>query len=343
MPSIAVIATGMVTGAGLSAAASCAAMRCAIDNFRETRFVDGEGEFIVGSEVPLDPPSRGRERLVRMAAAAIAECLPALERIPPRDVPLLLCMAEADRPGRTEGIDDELLADVSAEVGARFSDASILIANGRVGGAEAVLRARQLVEAGYPACLVAGADSFLVAGTLTACEQKNRLLTSQNSNGFIPGEAGSAALLARARQNGAAQLVCRGIGFGRERATIESEEPLRSDGMADAFRAAMADGRCTFDAVDYRLTDISGEQYAFKDAALGLSRTMRKLKPEFRLWHPADCIGEVGAAIVPIVLAVAKAAAEKGYAPGKGVLCHFANDDGARAAMVLSYISEGVA
>lgn len=68
---------------------------------------------------------------------------------------------------------------------------------------------------------------------------------------------------------------------------------------------------------------------------------MKKVKPEFDIQHPADCIGEVGAAIVPTVLAVAKAAAEKHYAPGPGVICHFGNDDGLRAAVVLRYVGDG--
>src|SRR5437879_11157536 len=73
---------------------------------------------------------------------------------------------------------------------------SSVIAKGRVGGAIALAAAGQLIyEQRVPLCLIAGVDSFLVAGTLAAYEDKNRLLTSQNSNGFIPGEAGAAVLV----------------------------------------------------------------------------------------------------------------------------------------------------
>jgi len=104
-----------------------------------------------------------------------------------------------------------------------------------------------------------------------------------------------------------------------------------------AFRAALADAGCTFDQVDYRIADVSGEQYGFREAALAIGRTIRKVKAKFDLWNPADCVGEVGAAIGPLLLGVALAAARKGYAPGPGVLCHLANDDGARAALILAY------
>ncbi len=88
--------------------------------------------------------------------------------------------------------------------------------------------------------------------------------------------------------------------------------------------------------LDGRLCDANGEQYGFKGAALTLTRILRKRKEEFDIWHPAECIGETGAAIVPIMLAVASAAMSKGYAPGPAMLCHCANDDGQRAAMVIS-------
>ena len=51
---VAITAVGMVTGVGLNAPASCAAIRAAIDNFQETRFMDDGGEWIMGCSVPLE-------------------------------------------------------------------------------------------------------------------------------------------------------------------------------------------------------------------------------------------------------------------------------------------------
>ena len=341
MKPLAVLATGMITGVGLDSPSSCAAMRCALDRFEETRFMDNGGEWIIGSAVPLDLPLRGREKLLRMATSVIAECLPALQGLPPSKVPILLCVAEEDRPGRIDGLDQTLLAEVTKRLGIALHPASGVIANGRVGGVEAIHRAGELIDRGSSHCLIVGVDSFLVGSTLASFEEKNRLLTSQNSDGFIPGEAGAAVLLGPADAR-MPQMLCVGIGFGQERTTVESDEPFRADGLADSIRSAMQDGESTFQNVDYRITDVNGEQYGFREASLGLSRTMRILKPTFEIWHPADCIGEIGAAIVPCVLGVARAAADKGYAPGKGALCHFGNDSGARAAMILRYSDKGV-
>src|SRR5215831_9521399 len=196
MKPIAILASGMVTGVGLDAPSSCAAIRCGIDNFSETRFMDKGGEWIMGSQVPLEQRWRGLPKLVNMAVPAIKECLAHIGSVRPDQIPLFLCVAEKERPGRLHGLDDQLLEEIQEQLGVRFHPKSSVIAKGRVGGAIAIGAARQLIyEERIPLCLIAGVDSFLVAGTLAAYEEKDRLLTSQNSNGFIPGEAGAAILV----------------------------------------------------------------------------------------------------------------------------------------------------
>ncbi len=265
---LSIVASGMVSAVGLSAPASCAAIRCALDNFQETRFIDQGGEWLLAASVPLEQPWRGRAKLLKMVARAIDEALRGQPELDCTELPLLLCVAEGDRPGRCAGLDESFLRDLEGELGRRFHPSSALIARGRVGGAVALLNARKLIQGG----------------------------------------------------------------------TVESEDlPLRADGLTQAVRAALAEAGCGLEQMDYRLTDISGEQYYFKEASLTLSRNLRVLKPKFDLWHPADCIGECGAAIGPALLAVALAASRKGYGDGPNVFCHLGNDAGERAAALLSY------
>jgi 3-oxoacyl-[acyl-carrier-protein] synthase-1 len=339
MKPIAILAAGMVTGVGLDAPSSCAAIRCAIDNFSETRFMDKGGEWIIGSQVPLAQPWRGLPKLVHMVVPTIRECLAQTGDVRPERIPLLLCVAEKERPGRLEGLDEFVFPEVQAELGVRFHPRSGVIARGRVAGGLAMLHARELIDRErVPFCIIAGVDSYLGAPTLAAYEQKHRLLTSQDSNGFIPGEAGAAVLVG---PPSAGDLICLGIGTGSEKATVESEEPLRADGMVQAFKAALEDAGSTMADVDYRVTDCNGEQYWFKEAALAVTRTLRVRKEEFEIWHPADCIGEVGAAIGPCALGVALAATRKDYAPGYRPLCHFSADNEERMALVLACIGAG--
>jgi 3-oxoacyl-[acyl-carrier-protein] synthase-1 len=128
------------------------------------------------------------------------------------------------------------------------------------------------------------------------------------------------------------------MGTDREKATIESEEPLRAEGLIHAIREAFREGGVTYEDVHYRITDLNGEHYKFKEMVLAMMRFQRTPRSKlFDLWHPIEYIGDVGAAIGPVVLGVALHAARKGYAVGPGVLCTFANDEGERAALVARY------
>jgi 3-oxoacyl-[acyl-carrier-protein] synthase-1 len=332
---LAVLASGMVTSVGLNAPAACAAIRCGLDNNQETRFMDHRGEWITAAMVPLEQPWRGVAKLTQMVVPAIRECLKAVDMLtPPSSIPLFLCVAEQNRAGRLAELDRSFLQAVQDALGCVFHPRSAVLAEGRIGPALAIAEAQQMTarrEAGL--FIVAGADSFLTAGTLRAFEERQRLLTATHSNGFIPGEAGAAVLLGPKD----AGLMIQGLGFGTEAATIESEEPLRADGMVAAIKAALAAAGRDMGDLDFRITDANGEQYVFKEASLALSRILRKRKEEFDIWHLAECTGEIGAATVPVMLAVVEAACRKGYMPGRNILCHCGNDDGRRSAMILQY------
>lgn len=335
---LAITATGMVTGVGLSAPASCTAIRCAIDNFQETRFMDSGGEWIMGCEVPLEQPWRGRTKLIKMAAMAIRECLSGSQQIEPESTPLLLCLSEKERPGRVFEDDNQFFLDVLDELKLHFHPKSRVIAHGHVSIAVALKHARELIqEMKVPHVLIAATDSLLVGSTLAYFEEKEHLLTSQNSNGFIPGEGAATLLVAPVTAKQGSQLILTGLGFGVEPAPVDSEEPLRADGLTAAIRESLDEANCEMGDLDFRITDISGNQYCFKEASLALSRVLRKRKQEFDIWHPADCIGEVGAMIGVVMIAVLKAACEKAYCKGDHILAHLGNDDGKRCSMIFAW------
>ncbi len=94
-----------------------------------------------------------------------------------------------------------------------------------------------------------------------------------------------------------ARLLVRGLGFEREPAPFGSGRPSRADGLVRAARGALGEAGLALKDCDLRIADMNGEQHRFKEAALAVTRLLRKdRKPLFSLWHPADhCTGEVGA------------------------------------------------
>ena len=102
-------------------------------------------------------------------------------------------------------------------------------------------------------------DSFLNTATLSAYHALGRLKTEENSDGFIPGEAGAAVLLGVPGRRSGPELCCLGTGMGQGAAFIGSEKPLKADGLVQAVRQALKDSGCTYKDLDYRITDISGD------------------------------------------------------------------------------------
>lgn len=334
---VGILNVGLVTSVGLSAEATCAAIRAKVSNPTPTRFRDGQGAWLLAHQVELGGSWRGTTKLVKMVSMAIAECLFRSVRDRAAKVPLLLCLAEHDRPGRLLDIDDAVIDEIERELGLQFDRVrSRVVAAGRVSAFVALAEARRLVEQeDVSQVIVAATDSLLVAGSLAALCEQGRVLGEQNSNGFIPGEGAGAILVGRP-SGAAAAVYCLGFGEGMERATIDRDEPLRADGLTDTISAALKDaGSLEIHNISLRISDLSGEQYGFKEAALSIGRLLRIRRENQDLWHPAEVVGEIGSAIGPVQLAVALAAFRKGYLADSLVLLHAGADSGRRAAWIL--------
>lgn len=337
--SLAILNCGLVSPVGLDAPSSCAAYRAKVTNPTKTRFMDTKGEWIMAHQVPMDKSWVGIAKQARMAAMAIEEALAHIPRAQWCEIPIILCVAEADRPGRLQGTDDQLFLQILAGLDIKAAPHSAIIAHGRVAVAVAMARARELVNRQSAAqVLIVAVDSLLTWSTLMHMERDNRLLTARNADGFMPGE-GAAALLVGAASASSAQpqLLCTGIGFAQEAAHIYSEEPMRADGLSQAIKLALSEAGRQMHDFDFQMSDISGEQFYFKEASLALSRTLRQRKAEFELWHPAECIGETGALAGAAMIVMTQTACAKGYAPGNMVMAHMSNDRGQRAALALQF------
>ncbi|WP_280152283.1 hypothetical protein [Piscinibacter sp. XHJ-5] len=338
MTPLTVLASGMVTALGFNAPASLAALRAGISAIGQTVWVDTEsGQPLSGAKISLPQWWEGLDKLADLAAPAIHECLVAAQPEPPQRIPLLLGIAAAGRRARTPGIDEGLLEAIETRLDLAHHPRSRVFAQDQAGCAMALLEAQNLIVAGAARrVVIAGVDSFLHQPTLETYIDQRRLMTPGNSNGFFPGEAGCAVLVG---MGGAASdgLRIEGFGIGREPATIESTLPLRAVGLTQAVQEALDNAGLAMSDVSYRLTDLSGEHYKFKEAAFVAGRLdSGERDGVLELWHPIEFLGEIGAAVLPCLLAQALHAAQEDYAPGPVALCHIGTEDGIRAALVVS-------
>lgn len=321
---------------GYQPRSAAAALRAGISGFTTLHYIDRGGEPLVGAAVEALPAEmRGRDRQAALLSLAFAQLDPAFaERLRSESLPLILCTREADRPGARLGglMRNAQLLDGSLPVYGKTTH----VAAGAVGVIQALGLARSMYhETRARACMVVAVDSLIDARTLSWLDRLGRLKTSLQSDGLIPGEAACIILVSEdpPKEGGLALL---GLGFGNESATVTNEEPFRANGMTAALRAALAEAGLGLHDVDFRLSDVGGESYVFEELVVTQARLMRQVRPEQPLWHPADCVGDCGAAAGFVQLAWAEQAWARGYAPGPVAALHAGGAFRDRAAAVIS-------
>jgi 3-oxoacyl-[acyl-carrier-protein] synthase-1 len=317
-------------------------MRAHIAKFDELPYHDKRDAPIIGAAVPgLDPNLKRGQRLVELLNLALVDCLGEKPALPQGEIPLLVGLAEAKRPAGGAALADSIVKAMEAKLAFRFHPTlSRAFPKGHTAGFEALRAARELLQnAKVPACVVCGVDSYINASSLLWLEQLWRLKTEDNSDGVIPGEAAAAIVVQRpGTKRGEASVRVMGLGFAHEKAGVLSEEPLLGLGLAEAGRAALAEARKGIHDMDFRLADVTGESYGFREQALLIARLMRVRREQFPLWHCADAIGDTGAAAGPCHLVVAFEALNKGYAPGGHAIACCSAVPGDRAVAVLEHV-----
>lgn len=333
-------ASGMVCPVGHTAASACAAMRAGLSGFEELPYLDNDGEPIHGAPVPGIPATkRPFERLSAMLSMSVHECVGRAPWLRLDSVPLLVGIAEPDRPGGLRAPHPlPFIADLGRRLDAQFHPTfSAVISSGHTAAFHALAKAREIVGGGHAsACLVAGVDSYLNASSLLWLAESFRLKTAANSDGAIPGEAAACVLVEARPHAGTVAVELLGLGFGHEPAGILTEDPpLHARGLVEASRAALGEAGLGLHQVDFRISDVAGESYGFKELALALQKLLRARKEAFPLWHPADALGDTGAAAGVCQMVVLMEAFRKGYAPGPRAIGYGASVGGERAAAVV--------
>ena len=325
----------MISPVGYTPQSTAAALRAGISAFEELPYRERGGDSIVGAMVPaVSVETRGNARLMTLANL-VFEALPreCIEELPWNHMPLFLCMPESQRPGPRLR---ETVANVTLQNGIMLRPPQILcIEGGSTAAFQAVDQARTMLSAtNIPACLILAIDSLIDARVLAWLDEDYRLKPSEQTDGVIPGEAGCLAIVGRTPIARTSATLC-GLGLAREMATVRNDEPLLGKGLASALRTALNEAGIEMHDVDFRISDVAGESYAFEELVLSQTRLMRQVRPSQPLWHPADCIGDCGAATGLIQFTWAEQAFARGYAPGAVAALHGSSAFGTRAAAIV--------
>ncbi|GAA4354414.1 beta-ketoacyl synthase N-terminal-like domain-containing protein [Variovorax defluvii] len=312
--------------------------------FEHPYMVDTAGAPMRVARAPwLDIGMESAARLAALLLPAIEEalmCVPAQGEGAPARLGLALALPPP-RPGRAEGLAEDLLASLRERMGDRFTQ----VARFEVGHAAGHL-AVAAAEAGcargaFDACVVAGADSYLAPRTLEwveDCDQLHGGGPLNNAWGFVPGEAAGAILLGPAgfaRRFGIeplGELVS--VGIGMEARRIKTGEVCTGEGLTQAFRAALQ-ALASGEQVHNVFCDLNGEPYRADEFGFAALRTGEYFRSASDFIAPADCWGDVGAASAPLHAALAVIAHRKRYAKGPLSLVWGSSESGERGAVLV--------
>jgi 3-oxoacyl-[acyl-carrier-protein] synthase-1 len=329
-----IVSVGAKTVVGLDARQTGFLLRAGFPAMAESPLANAEGEAITMGFVPtLDGGLVGPERLSALGRAPFEEAV-----APIRDLVADVHVAI------DEGCEDAALAIhlLEAMVKRVMPAANVRVeARGEAGpGAMLAAALRSLETRKSDIVVIGGVHSDHDPRVIAALEASGRLFSRDNLDARIPGEAAAFFVLMRAgdaarhRLTPLARVI--GVGTGRERARPDNDDSAyEALGLTAAVRQATEPLSAAGTTAGWMLTDLTFEmrrQYEWQSVWV---RSQKVLGNPYLIESPAQRIGYLGAAALPLFAAVAATAWSHGYAPSPVALLLAGNDGGDRAAAVL--------
>ncbi|WP_437291005.1 hypothetical protein [Sorangium sp. So ce406] len=346
-PRAVIVGAGARAANGLTALQVTMGVRAGKLEPRESHLIDRAGEPISTARLAsIGDNVTGLDRLVALGASALRQAAapwlaarasgrPASGE--PEPLPILVAVPSEQRPGLDPRLGRDLLAGLSARAQVRCDPArSRLFFGCRAGGVEAVMAALDLLGEGAPAVLVGGVDSWFEPEALERLDRELRLHSLTAENGFIPGEgAGFVLLAASPRARGAPQLgSILSAATDVEPRPWGSDEPCLAAGITRAARRAVEEAGASSRPIGWLMTDVVDERHRVDEWAFAAARIADALTPDHVHEQPLLVTGDLGAASVGVMLAIAVTRWETGCAPDAQVLIAAHAEGAARGALV---------
>ncbi len=330
-----IVSRGMCCAVGHNAPAATAAINARMNHFRETSFFYRGAPLMGATLYDIDVWSAARCRA--MFDSVLRECLIKTSDDQSSEIMLIVLTAEKGRPGADKYWHEKLMEDIYTG-STTFHSYSQVLESGKAGIADALNLANAAFSTAKPPKYVAivAVDSYLTATSISHYLNSERIKTTDNSDGFMPGEAAAGILLSPESSQHHA-LWIEGAATALEPAPYGSEDPFRAVGLVKAMRDAAIVANCEIAALDFQLSGVTGEAWYFREEALAIGQAIERRVAQFPHIPITRSTGEIGAASPVISLAWLSGVMGKPNSPGKSALLHFGNDDGARSALVVKH------
>lgn len=344
----AVLGVGARTSVGLTARHTAFLLRTGAAGFNEAPLLDTNEEPVtIGSVPTLEPLMVGADRVLLLAQAALDEALDVLgEGVAGLRVRVVLGLDEilGRKVGTSPTHADMLAASIHTHVMKR-RPAAVQVEGVARGEASPGLRltaaCEELARGEADVVLLGGAHSDYDPEIIERLSSQGRLFGASNVNGVIPGESAAFLVLATPAFARKVQLPPRawlhGVGTGFEKAGPDNDEPAAEAlGITMAIETAAAGLEADKLQAGWILTDVTAEMHRLLEWQSASVRAQRFLgKPQWVDAH-ANRLGRLGAAALPLHVAIACTAWRHGFAPHALALSTVGSDSGERVATLWS-------
>jgi 3-oxoacyl-[acyl-carrier-protein] synthase-1 len=334
---------GMATPVGLTAKDTYYAVRAGVSMFEESKYLDQMGEPFVMASIPVDcfdpnkqvddiPSISVNEKLEARIALAALEDLFSNESLKLASGHAKLFLGwNSDFNKKT------IPAVFESQSFFHFQNPFHVFADGRASGLKALHRAYQAIMNSECRIAVVGAsDSYGRIPLLNYLDADGRIRNSANLDGFIPGEGACFLLITTEKLALAknwpvyARVANSDIGF--EEGHLGSDKPYRGEGLANCVTQVL-DG-VNIGAIGQLYSSMNGEHFWFKEIGTSILRNKNRFEKDYSVIHPADCIGDTGAASGLIMAGIAALSYSFEHIE-KPSLLYASSDNGDRATVVL--------
>ena len=337
---------------GPDAETTCAALRAGISRLSASDLYpplvagpesEEEPSLVVAHVADLSPDVEGADRLLLLALRALRGLIERTE-LARADLPrtgLLIALPAPDAAVDRWNLSQTFVPALLTRAGLHELVPSHvdIDQSGHTGVLALVGRAAHWLATGeIEQCIVIGVDSYLDHGRLRALDEGYRLKSERGVDGFVPGEAGAALLIER--DVGPAQA--RRPILARLTLPQQADEPQPSTGelgstgtgLTSVLRGVVRD-LPNPQPLRWFLCNLNGESYRAFEWGLVQTRLAEGLAAETSVQHPADCIGDTGAASGGVLIACATEAFRRKYQRDCVATLWTASDGRARAALLV--------
>lgn len=325
-PEFCITGLGLTTSVGHDHKTACASMRAGLKRpdklwnyyLSATKpFEDEDDGYVTGHPVLDGDYDNREERMVKLLAMAFDDLMQDVaDSILPEETPLYLALPEKERFTP----DDQSLLDLIRENTSIpfFEQGFQMFQKGHAGMIMALSHATKAIREGqFNRVFIAGTDSLIGFNDLSRFNRLDRLKSSLNPVGFMPGEAASVVLLEKTQsalnRKAAVQCMVKAFATAKEENHVLSIRPQGGDGLSKAVSLVMEQAREDTLVVDTVISDMNGESFRAEEWAMIQARVMNKISGEKNRIFPAICIGDTGAASSGVAFCIAARAMARGY------------------------------